>query len=135
MVSQSYINEIAYKVIGCAIEVHKELGPGLLECIYEECLIEELRNMGLSVKSQVRVPISYKGRQLKKKLKIDIIVEDVILVEDKAVETMIRLYEAQLLSYLKLSNITKGLLINFNCLNIKDQLKSLVTKEFFKLPI
>jgi len=133
-VTQKYINEISYKIIGCAIEVHKQLGPGLLESVYETCFIEEMRNAGLIVLSQIYVPVFYKRKDLGKVLKLDLLVNDLIIVEDKAVEQMIPLYKAQLLSYLKLSGKPKGLLINFNCENIKEQLVSLVTEEFAKLP-
>ena len=134
MITQKYINEISYKIIGCAIEVHKHLGPGLLESVYETCFIEEMRNAGLFVESQVYVPVNYKGKDLGGKLKLDLLVNDLIIVEEKAVELMIPLYKAQLLSYLKLTGLPKGLLINFHCENIKEQLVSLVTEEFAKLP-
>ena len=134
MITQKYINEISYKIIGCAIEVHRYLGPGLLESVYEACFIEELKNAGLSVRSQLYVPINYKGKDLGGSLKLDLLVNDLIIVEDKAVEVMIPLFQAQLLSYLKLSGKPKGLLINFNCEVIKNQVVSLVTKEFAKLP-
>lgn len=134
MITQAYINEFSYKIIGCAIEVHKHLGPGLLESVYEACFIDEMRNSGLDVKSQLYVPVQYKGRDLGGNLKLDLLVNDLIIVEEKAVEVMIPLYKAQLLSYLKLSGKPKGLLINFNSENIKEQLVSLVTEEFAKLP-
>jgi GxxExxY protein len=133
MVTQRDINEISYKIIGCAIEVHRNLGPGLLESVYEACLIDEMRSAGLSVKSQIYVPVYYKGKDLGGNLKLDLLVNDLIIVEEKAVEVMIPLYKAQLLSYLKLTGKLKGLLINFNCENIKEQLVSLVTEEFAKL--
>ncbi len=134
MITQAYINEISYKIIGCAIEVHKHLGPGLLESVYEACFIDELRNSGLEVRSQLYVPVQYKGRDLGGNLKLDLLVNDLVIIEEKAVEVMIPLYKAQLLSYLKLSGKPKGLLINFNSENIKEQLISLVTEEFAKLP-
>ena len=133
-ITQKYINEISYKIIGCAIEVHRYLGPGLLESVYEACFIEELINAGLSVRSQLYVPINYKGKDLGGSQKLDLLVNDLIIVEEKAVEVMIPLYTAQLLSYLKLSGKPKGLLINFNCEVIKDQVVSMVTIEFAKLP-
>jgi GxxExxY protein len=132
--TQKIINDISYKIIGCAIEVHKHLGPGLLESVYEVCFIDEMRSIGLDVKSQIFVPINYKGKSLGGNLKIDILVNDIIIVEEKAVEQMIPLYKAQLLSYLKLANKPKGLLINFNSENIMEQLVSMVTPEFAKLP-
>jgi GxxExxY protein len=134
MISQKYINEVSYKIIGCAIEVHKHLGPGLLESVYEACFIEEMRNNGLDIRSQVYVPVQYKGKDLGGTLKLDLIVNDLIIVEEKAVDQMIPLYKAQLLSYLKLAKKPKGLLINFHCENIKEQLVSLVTEEYAKLP-
>ncbi len=134
MITKKYINDISYKIIGCAIEVHKHLGPGLLESVYETCFIEEMRNVGLDVKSQIYVPVTYKGKDLGGILKLDILVNDIIIVEEKAVEQMIPLYKAQLLSYLKLAGKPKGLLINFNSENIRSQLISLVTDEFSTLP-
>lgn len=134
MITQKYINEISYKIIGCAIEVHKHLGPGLLESVYELCFIDEMRSVGLVVKKQIYVPIQYRGKDLGGSLKIDLLVNDLIIVEEKAVEHMIPLYKAQLLSYLKLAVKPKGLLINFHCENIVEQLVSLVTEEFAKLP-
>jgi GxxExxY protein len=98
------------------------------------CFVEELRSAGLDVRSQVYVPIHYKGKDLGGSLKLDLLVNDLIVVEEKAVELMIPLYEAQLLSYLRLSAKPKGLLINFNCINITEQLVSLVTEEYSKLP-
>ena len=134
MISQKYINEIAYKIVGCAIEVHKHLGPGLLESVYEKCFIEELISAGLHVKSQIFLPVIYKGKDLGGQLKLDILVNDLIIVEIKAVEAMIPLYKAQLLSYLKLAEKPKGLLINFNSTNITQDLVPLVTELFSALP-
>lgn len=133
-ITQKYINDLAYKIVGCAIEVHKHLGPGLLESVYEKCLIQELIDHGFKVRSQVNVPIQYKETILDHDLKLDILVEDVIIVELKAVEMLIPVYKAQLLSYLKLSGKPKGLLINFHTENITNQLVPLVTEEFAKLP-
>ena len=134
MITQKYINEISYKIIGCAIEVHKHLGPGLLESVYELCFIDEMRSVGLVVKKQIYVPIQYRGKDLGGSLKIDLLVNDLIIVEEKAVEHMIPLYKAQLLSYLKLAGKPKGLLINFHCENITSQVVSMVTEEFSMLP-
>jgi GxxExxY protein len=134
MITQKYINDIAYKIVGCAIEVHKEIGPGLLESVYESCFIEELLNAGLNVKSQIHVPVLYKGKDLGGMLKLDLLINDLIIVEIKVVELMIPVYKAQLLSYLKLSGKPKGLLINFNTVNITQDLAPLVTEEFALLP-
>lgn len=134
MVTQKSINNLAFEIIGCAIEVHRQPGPGLLESVYEVCLIDELQVHELEVKSQVTVPVMYKNKDLGGYLKIDLLVEDLIIVELKAVEIMIPLYQAQLLSYLKLTGKPKGLLINFNSENIVKNTIHLVTEEFAKLP-
>ena len=133
-INTKYINDISYLVIGCAIEVHKHLGPGLLESVYEPCLIEEIRSQNLKVQSQIYVPVKYKEKDLGGILKLDLLIEDLIVVEIKAVDTMIPLFKAQLLSYLKLANKPKGLLINFHSENIMSQLVSLVTEDFANLP-
>ncbi len=132
--TQKQINEIAYKIVGCAIEVHKFLGPGLLESVYQVCLIDELKRIGLNVASQVYIPVIYKGKDLGGTLKLDLLVENLIIVELKAVDIMIPLYKAQLLSYLKLTAKPKGLLINFHCENIVESMVPLVTEAFGKLP-
>lgn len=135
MITQEYVNNLAYKIVGSAIEVHKHLGPGLLESVYETCLIDELLANGLNVHSQLSVPVIYKEKQLGNVLKLDILVNDLIIIELKSVEVILPIFKAQLLSYLKLSGRPKGLLINFNCVNIaKDGLIPLVTEEFSKLP-
>lgn len=128
------VNAIAYSIVGCAIEVHKNLGPGLLESVYQACLIDELKDAGLIVRSQIHVPIKYKNKDLGGTLKLDLLVNDLIIVELKAVDFMIPLDKAQLLSYLKLTGKPKGLLINFHCENIVEQMVPMVTEEFAKLP-
>ena len=133
MVTQKYINDLSYVIVGCAIEVHKYFGPGLLESVYEECLISELRLNGLDVKPQVEIPLEYKGKRLNSNLRIDVLVNDLIVIEIKAVEKVLPVHKAQLLSYLKLTNKPKGLLINFNCETIVNDLVPLVTEEFSKL--
>ena len=135
MLTQKYINQISYKGVGCAIEVHKQLGPGLLESVYETCMIEELASSGLNVLRQIPVPIKYKDKDLGSNLILDLLVEDLVIAELKAVEVLIPVYKAQLLSYLKLTGKPKGLLINFHCENITQSLIPLVTEEFSKLPI
>lgn len=132
-ITQKGINLLAYGITGCAIEVHKHLGPGLLKSIYEQCLFEEIRSRGFKVSSQVPVPIHYKGRRLDHNLKLDLLVNELIIVELKAVETILPVFKAQLLSYLKLAGKPKGLLINFHCENIVEQMVPLVTQEFAKL--
>lgn len=107
-------NELCSEVIGSAIEVHKELGPGLLETVYEACMISELKERGLKVESQVSLPLYYKGQKLDKEFRIDLLIEDKVIVELKAVEELKDIHEVQLMTYLRLSNKKLGLLINFN---------------------
>jgi GxxExxY protein len=122
-------NEIATEVIGAAIEVHRELGPGLLERIYEKCLIYELREKGLQVQSQVRLPVEYKGMILDFGFRADLIVENKIIVEIKSSENMAPVHMAQTLTYIKLCEFKLGLLINFNNVLLKDGVKRVVNGE------
>ncbi|MDO8968929.1 GxxExxY protein [Algoriphagus sp.] len=119
-------NEISSQIIGAAIEVHKHLGPGLLESSYEACLLFELRQMGLNVKSQVALPISYKGLRLEAGYRIDILVEEKVIIEIKAVDEFSDIHTAQILTYLKLTNLKLGLLINFNSAKLVNGLKRVV---------
>lgn len=107
-------NLLTERIIEACIEVHKELGPGLLESVYEVCTIAVLKQKGLRVKSQVTLPVCFKGEQLEKDFIIDILVEDKIILELKAIEILLPIHEAQLVTYLKLSDKKLGLLINFN---------------------
>jgi GxxExxY protein len=117
------VNEITERIIGAAIEVHRHLGPGLLESAYEECLCYELNQAGLRFERQVHVPIRYKGILLQAAHRMDLIVEDTVVVELKATDEMPRLYSAQLLTYLKSTQKRVGLLINFNVPVLKDGIK------------
>lgn len=134
IITQKAINEISYRIIGCAIEVHKHLGPGLLESVYRNCLKDEISRDGWKVESNVAVPIHYKGRDLAEPLRLDLIVEDLIILELKVAEMLHPVYTAQLLSYLKLANKPKGLLINFFTDNISKSVVSLVTETFRAYP-
>jgi GxxExxY protein len=111
--SESY-NQLSAKIIEVAIGVHKEIGPGLLESVYEACFVQALQDAQLSVQSQVNLPIYFRGKKLEKYLVMDLIVEEKIIIEIKSVEKVLPIHEAQLVSYLKLSGIKLGLLINFN---------------------
>ena len=117
------INEITCKIIGCAIEVHKHLGPGLLESAYEECLIFELQNSGLRVESQKPVPVIYKEKKLDYGYRIDILIENVVLIELKSVDALNPVHEAQILTYMKFAGIRTGLLINFNVKMLRNGLR------------
>ena len=126
---------LCYEILGAAIEVHKQLGPGLLESIYEKCLIFELESRGFDVKSQIPLPLIYKGNFLETNLRLDLLVENTVVVELKAVETFVPIHEAQIISYLNLLDLPKGILINFKCANImKEGQKTFVTKRYSELP-
>jgi len=114
------------KIIGAAIEVHRALGPGLLESIYEECLCHELALQKLEFRRQIPVPLVYKDVQLENPLRIDLLVADEVIVELKSVDKLSGLHQAQLLSYMKLAGKTKGLLLNFNCPVLTDGIKRMV---------
>ena len=113
-------NTITEKIIGCAIEVHKHLGPGLLESAYEECLFYELQSTGLNVKKQVALPLIYKEIKLDAGYRIDLLVEDRVIVEVKSVDAIADIHKAQLMTYMKLAGIKVGLLVNFNVIRLKD---------------
>jgi len=133
--TKSYLNDLSYKIVGCAIEVHKHLGPGLLESIYHECLRQEFFLRGINYKSQLFVPIDYKGIALNADYRLDFLVEDEIVVELKAMEGILPVHEAQLLTYMKLLQKGKGILINFNCANIvKEGTKQMVNEYYAQLP-
>ena len=117
-------------ILDCAFEVYKELGPGLLESIYEICLCEELRNKGLNAENQVYLPVFYKGRKLDKNFRVDILVENAIIVELKSSDCLYAIDEAQLVSYMKLARIKLGYLINFNEVLLKDGIKRKVNNYF-----
>lgn len=116
-------NQITEKIIRCAIEVHKELGPGLMESVYEVCLMKLLNDEGLVVKRQVVVPVYFQGERLNKEFIIDILVEDLVIVELKSVESILPVHEAQLVTYLKLADKRLGLLINFNSVLLKEGIR------------
>lgn len=134
-ITKKYLNELTYKVIGCAIEVHKHLGPGLLESVYEKCLLRELNLRGIESRSQIWVPLEYKDLQLDTELRLDVLVENTLCVELKAQEGLLPVHDAVLLSYMQMLQKPKGVLINFHCVNIfKEGQKTLVNNLFTSLP-
>ncbi len=114
------INDLTYEIIGCAIKVHKVLGPGLLESTYEHCLSQEFILRGLKFERQVGLPVIYENSRLDAGYRIDLLVEGMVIIELKSVEQLAPIHKAQLLTYLKLSGIRIGLLINFNVLSLKE---------------
>ena len=119
-------SELSNRIIGCAIEVHRELGPGLLESTYEQCLAHELSLNGINFKVQHPLPVAFKGVRLDCGYRVDVLVEDEFILELKSVDALKGIHEAQLLTYMKLAGIKHGFLINFNVRLLKEGLKSFV---------
>lgn len=119
-------NELSGEIIGAAIEVHRVLGPGLLESVYEEAFTIELQDRNLLVSRQIEIPLEYKGRRLQNLLRLDLLVAELIVVEVKSVERILPVHEAQLLSYLRLTQKKLGLLINFNSTVLSRSVRRIV---------
>jgi GxxExxY protein len=119
-------DELSRRVIGCAIEVHRELGPGLLESTYAQCLAHELRLNGIEFRLECPLPVEYKGVRLDCGYRIDLLVEESLIVELKSVEEIKGIHKAQLLTYMKLAGVRTGLLINFNVTRLKEGIKRFV---------
>lgn len=134
-ITKKYLNELTYKIIGCAIEVHKQLGPGLLESVYEKCFLHELTLRGIAYRKQVWVPLDYKGLKVETELRLDVLVEEILCVELKAQEGFLPIHEAIVLSYMQMLQKPKGIIINFHCVNIfKEGQKTLINSLFSSLP-
>ena len=119
-------NDLSRKIIGCAIEVHKQLGPGLLESAYQECLYYDLKQAGLKVQKEKPMPIIYKDVKLDHGYRIDLLVEEKVVVEIKTVDAFIDVHTAQVLTYLKLGNYKLGLLLNFHVTVLKNGIKRII---------
>ena len=119
------LDELTHKIIGAGVEVHSTLGPGLLESVYQECLAVELRRRELRVERERHVPLDYKGERIDSRLKLDMLVEGRVIVEVKAVEALHPIHQAQVVTYLKLTGLPAGLLMNFNSIVLKSGLKRL----------
>ncbi len=132
--TKKQVTQLSYEITGLAIKVHRELGPGLLESVYEKCLYYELLQNGYEVRQQVIVPVVYGDIIIDTELRLDLLVNDTIIVELKAVENIHPVYEAQLLTYMKLLKKPQGLLINFFTDNITKTLKPFVNEYFRELP-
>ena len=134
-ITQKYLDELTYDVLGAAIEVHKLMGRGLLESVYQECLKEELRHRKINFLSELKIPVVYKNKELAIDFRCDFFVENCLVVELKAIMQFNEIHEAQLLNYMKLLKAPKGILINFNCKNIfLEGQKTLVNEYFKQLP-
>ena len=117
------LNNLSYQIIGCAIEVHRILGPGLLESAYQNCLIFELKKKGLKVEKEISLPITYKSIELDHGYRIDLLVNNQVVIELKTVEELTDVHKAQVLTYLKLGDFPLGLLINFHSKILKNNIK------------
>lgn len=128
MKTRDELNRLSGIILDASISVHKEMGPGLLESVYHYCLLKELSDRYLSLKTFTQVPLVYKGEPLKKDYVIDLLVEDEIIIELKSIEGILPVHEAQLLSYLRIANRRLGLLINFNVVLLRDGFRRIVNK-------
>ena len=129
--TKKYLNQLTYDILGAAIEVHKNLGPGLLESVYHKCLAYELDIRNFDFDYEFNVPVNYKGLQLDTELRCDFVIEEIV-VELKAVESVLPIHEAQLLTYMKLLRKPKGILINFNVTNLFKEGQKTYVNEFFR---
>lgn len=129
--TKTYLKDLIYQVNGCAIEVHKHLGPGLLESVYHTCLKKELTIRGLEFQTELTIPVYYKGLELETGLRCDLLVEKSLVVELKAIEKVLPIHEAQILTYMNLLEIPIGLMINFNVTHIfKEGQKTYVNERY-----
>ncbi len=132
--TKTQITQLSYDVIGCAIKVHRELGPGLLESVYEMCLAYELKEKGFLVNQQLSTKINYGKIEIETPLKVDLLVNETIIIEIKTVESILPVHQAQLMTYMKILKKPQGLLINFYTDNITKSMIPLVNEYFTKLP-
>jgi GxxExxY protein len=134
-ISKSYLKNLVYQVNGAAISVHQALGPGLLESVYHKCMKHELALRGIQFISEMKVPVEYRGEKIEADLKCDLYIENILPVELKAIETILPIHEAQLLTYMKLLRAPEGLLINFNVVYIfKEGQRTFVNELYRNLP-
>lgn len=133
LITQTYLDELTYDVIGAAIEVHKTLGLGLLESVYQKCLEEELKYRNINFQSEKSISVIYRDKELNVDFRCDFFIENCLVVELKSVNEMNSIFEAQLLTYMKLLKSPKGILINFNCFNIFKEGQKTFVNEYFKL--
>lgn len=130
-ITKSYLTDLTYQINGAAIEVHKFLGPGLLESVYHKCLKKELNLRGISFKSELLVPIVFKDLEIETDLRCDLFIENCIVIELKAIEIILPIHHAQLMTYMKLLDSPKGILYNFHSVNLyKDGQKTFVNEYF-----
>ncbi|MBP6127005.1 GxxExxY protein [Flavobacterium sp.] len=132
MLTKKYLDDLTYEVIGSAIEVHKQLGRGLLESVYHECLKEELSHRKINFLTELKVPLLYREKELNVNFRCDLFVENCLVVELKSVTEMNSIFEAQLYTYMNLLKAPKGILINFNCSNIFKNGQKTFVNDYFR---
>ncbi|MEO6305607.1 MAG: GxxExxY protein [Bacteroidia bacterium] len=131
--TKKYLDELTYEVVGAAIEVHKTLGRGLLESVYHQCMQEELRHRKINFCTELKIPLVYKTKELSLDFRCDLFIENCLVTELKSINGALSMFEAQLLTYMKLLKAPKGILINFNCTNIFGEGQKTYVNEYFKL--
>jgi len=131
-ISKKYLSDLTYTLLGCCINVHKELGPGLLENVYHQCLIEELKYERISFKSELEVPIKYREKEIDTKLRVNLLIQNCLVVELKSVKEIQPIFEAQILTYMHLLKAPKGIIVNFNCLNLFKQGQKTFVNDIFR---
>jgi GxxExxY protein len=133
ILTRSYLTDLVYQVNGAAIEVHKRIGPGLLENVYHQCLKKELELRKINFTSELLIPLNYKGYELESKLRCDLLIENILVVELKSVTEINPIFEAQLLTYMNLLKAPIGLLINFNVKNIYYEGQKTMVNEYYRI--
>ena len=133
MITQSFLTDLTYKINGAAIEVHKNLGPGLLEMVYHRCMIEEFTLRNINFKSEFVVPLMYKGKSLNCDLRCDFFVENLIVLEIKSVSEVHDIHRAQLLNYMNLLKVPKGILLNFNVINLYHEGQETLVNKYYEM--
>lgn len=135
MITRKLLDDLTFEIIGAAIEVHKAMGRGLLESVYHQCMIEELKHRKINFQTEMSIPVFYREKKIDVNFRCDLFVEQCIIVELKSTNEVVNVFEAQLLNYMKLLKSPKGIIINFNCSNIfKDGQKTYVNEYFTQLP-
>ena len=124
------LNDISGRIIACALKVHSAIGPGVLESVYQTCLSHELQKAALGVRTQVALPVEYDGLRLDSGYRLDLLVEDAVIVELKCVEALLPIHSAQLLTYLRLGNKSLGLLLNFNVVHLREGIKRVLNNKY-----
>jgi GxxExxY protein len=133
MITQSYLTDLTYKINGACIEVHKILGPGLLESVYHKCLEEEFRLRNIKFKSELKIPVIYKGKEMQCDFFCDFLIEDLIVVEIKSVAEINNIHRAQILNYINLMKKPKGILVNFNVKNLYHEGQETFVNQYYSM--